>query len=50
MKKLEMEKMEVIEGGCPGIRCQAIEFGWGLGVWAVCTDICSGNLLYVEPW
>lgn len=44
MKKLSFEKMENLQGGCPGIGCMKV------GVWAVCYDVCDGQIMYVEPW
>lgn len=54
MKKLELEKMQEIEGGCTcegaGICCERWNLSsFGLGDWAVCYG-CDGRISYIEAW
>jgi hypothetical protein len=48
MKKLELKEMENVEGGCPGIGCSRFTFGFV--DLAICYDLCSGEIRYIEPW
>ncbi len=50
MKKLEMKKMERIEGGCPGIECIRVNVPMFFFDYAVCYNACDGSFLYAEPW
>jgi hypothetical protein len=55
MKKLNIEKLECLEGGCTcsgaGVCCERWNLGGvtGFGDWAVCFS-CDGAFLYAEPW